>query len=67
MEDREKLIILLKHWIEHNKEHSEEFREWAEKAGGFGEGSVRDNILKAAEQLEDASGFLAMALEKLTA
>ena len=65
MDEREKLKILLKHWIEHNTEHSEEFREWAEKAKAFGEGSVRDNIMKAAEQLEGANGFLTTALQKL--
>jgi len=25
--EREKIKILLNHWIEHNKEHSQEFRE----------------------------------------
>jgi len=67
MEEREKLKILLEHWIEHNGDHSEKFREWAEKAKCFGEDAVRDNILKAAQQLEGTNEFLAAALEKLTA
>ena len=65
MEGMEKLKILLRHWIEHNEEHSEEFREWAEKAKGFGEDEVRDNILEAVEQLKAANEFLDRALVKL--
>jgi hypothetical protein len=30
--DIEKLKILLPHWIEHNQEHAQEFRTWAEGA-----------------------------------
>lgn len=33
--ERERFKILLNHWIEHNKEHSQEFREWVEKAKGM--------------------------------
>ena len=65
-EERERLKVLLKHWIEHNEEHGEEFSEWAEKAKGFGEDTVRDNILMAVEQLEEVNRFLLLAWERLT-
>lgn len=57
-QEREKLKVLLGHWIEHNKEHGEEFREWAEKAGNFNKQAVCDNIKMAANQLDEASPIL---------
>ncbi|MDD5093231.1 MAG: hypothetical protein PHV74_02485 [Dehalococcoidia bacterium] len=64
MDEKEKLRILLGHWMEHNHEHCEEFRQWAEKAKAFGEHSVSDNILGAVAKLEEANGFLKKALQK---
>lgn len=61
-----KLKILLRHWIEHNEGHSKEFREWAQKADGFGEEKVRDSILMAVEELDKASVSLTRALGELT-
>jgi uncharacterized coiled-coil DUF342 family protein len=67
MEAREKLQHLLGHWIEHNDEHGQEFREWADKAREFGEDQVRDDILQAVEQLKNASESLGRASERLSA
>ena len=67
MEDREKLQHLLGHWIEHNDEHGREFREWADKAKDFGEAEVRDDILRAVEQLKNASESLVRASDRLAA
>ena len=36
-EERAKLRTLLNYWVEHNREHSQELREWADKAKAFGE------------------------------
>ena len=63
--NREKLKALLKHWIEHNNEHSQEFREWADKAKGLGEGEICDDILEAARGMDKASEPLMRALKKL--
>ena len=65
MEEKEKLTVLLKHWIEHNDEHASEFREWAAKAKNQGEADAGEDILKAVERLKEASGFLKQALQKL--
>jgi hypothetical protein len=65
MDVREKLRILVDHWIEHNREHAEEFREWAGKARDLEEEAIGDNILKAAEWLEEANEFLLRAGEEL--
>jgi hypothetical protein len=60
MKDSEKLRVLIPHWIEHNGEHAEEFRVWAEKAG-----SARSDLMAAAEQLDEANCRLGEALERL--
>jgi hypothetical protein len=36
-EEKEKLSLLLVYWIEHNKEHAQDFKRWGEKAKEFGE------------------------------
>jgi len=63
--DMEKLEVLLRHWVEHNREHSEEFREWAEKAGALGHTGVHDEMLRAVEQMDRANASLLNALESL--
>ena len=60
MNDQEKLRILLGHWIEHNDEHADEFRRWADKAG-----VAAPDVLAAAERMGDVNQALAEALEKL--
>jgi len=64
--DKEKLEILLKHWVEHNQEHSEEFQEWAEKARALGNAPVHDDILRAVQNMHDANEHLLKALERLS-
>jgi len=44
---REKLQILLPHWIEHNKNHEAEFRKWAELARTEGSESLAALLDKA--------------------
>ena len=58
--DKDKLRILLPHWIEHNAGHLAEFREWAEKAG-----EAKQNILDAAAQMEGANRALEAALKQM--
>ncbi|AYO31283.1 MAG: hypothetical protein PWR06_2387 [Thermoanaerobacteraceae bacterium] len=54
----ETLRILLAHWIEHNKSHEENFREWADKSEKLGKAKVSEMISKAADSLNAASGYL---------
>lgn len=56
--DIETLRILLAHWIEHNKSHEENFREWAEKSEKLGKARVAELISKAADSLNAASLYL---------
>ena len=64
-DERAKLRTLLNYWIEHNKEHSQEFREWADKAKGFGEAEAGEEMLQAAQEMDKASEFLSQALGRL--
>ena len=64
-DERAKLRVLLSHWVEHNREHSQEFSEWADKAKALGEVEVGESILRAAKVMDEASDFLTQALKKL--
>ena len=44
----EKMIKLLEHWIKHNEDHAQTYRDWAQKA-------KEKNKRKAALMLEDAA------------
>jgi DNA-binding NtrC family response regulator len=56
----DKLRVLIPHWIEHNEEHADEFRRWAETAG-----QTATDLLAAAEAMQQVNRRLANALEKL--
>ena len=60
-----KLKTLLTYWMDHNQEHSQEFREWADKVKGFGAAEAGEEILQAAQELDKASELLARALRRL--
>ncbi|MCK4403426.1 MAG: hypothetical protein KAV98_06635 [Dehalococcoidia bacterium] len=53
-----KLHILLDYWIEHNREHEKEFRDWAQKAASLS--------TEVAQQLQEAAASMAAASNDLT-
>ena len=63
--DRGNLDVLLNHWVEHNKEHGEEYKEWTEKTKSLEESEVHDNIMEAVQQLDKVNESLLKALNKL--
>ncbi len=63
--DKEKLCTLLDYLIEHNKEHSQEIAEWAEKARALGEDEASERMFGAVKEMDKASEFLSQALERL--
>ena len=65
IDERAKLSTMLNYWIEHNKEHSQEFREWAGRAKGLGEVKASEEILAAAQEMNKANESLSRALGKL--
>jgi hypothetical protein len=60
-----KLEMVIKHWIEHNRGHTEEFTKWAERAKDSGHEEVSRHILEAAKQMDEANEILGGALEHL--
>lgn len=65
IDERDKLKALLNYWIEHNREHSQEFKEWADKARVLGEVEIAEEILQAAGEMDRASGLLSQSLKRL--
>jgi nickel/cobalt exporter len=64
-DDKTRLKTLLGYWVEHNREHSQEFREWADKAGKMGEGGVAKDLLKAVGSMEKVTDILSGILKRL--
>ena len=62
---KSKIRTLLNYWIAHNKEHSQEFREWAQKAKVFGEAEAGEEMLEAAQAMDKANEPLLRALTRL--
>jgi len=68
LSDNDKLArvrVLLDHWIDHNREHGQEFREWAERVRQLGEVGAADEMIRAAQGMEEAGECLSRALERL--
>ena len=62
---QEKLHVLLDYWIEHNQEHEEEFRDWAQKVASVST-EIAQKLQEAAEKMAAASNDLMKAREVLT-
>jgi len=60
MEEKNKLRILIPHWIAHNQEHANEFRDWATQIN-----VASADILAAADAIVLANESLLSALDKL--
>jgi hypothetical protein len=65
LSERDKLRILLPHWLEHNKSHSGEFGRWAEAMRQSGEQEAAALLDKAVKELQDADQALTEAMELL--
>ena len=64
-DEKDKMMALLRYWVEHNREHSSEFQEWADKARAMGEADIAGKMMRAAQEMEKAGGLLAEALARL--
>lgn len=62
---KEKLRILLPHWLEHNHGHLHEFAQWAQAAREEGEVEVAALIEKAMAAMQHTDAALSEALAKL--
>ena len=65
MSDQEKLRTLLAYWIEHNLDHAQEFRRWAQRAEAFGSKEVASKLEAAAQEMTAVNDSLRTALDLL--
>jgi hypothetical protein len=65
MSDQEKLRILLAYWIEHNLDHAQEFRQWAQRAEAFGSKEAASKLEAAAQEMTAVNDSLRTALDLL--
>jgi len=64
-DERGRLKVLLASWIEHNKQHSEKFRKWTEKAKNTESHPIYNSALQAAQEIEKANEQLSQVLIEL--
>ena len=64
-DDLAKLRALLNYWVEHNQEHSQEVKDWADKARTMGKLEITEEMLEAAKAMDKASVLLYQSLKKL--
>lgn len=62
---QQKLKVLLDYWIEHNSEHEQEFRNWADKVTSSS-AEVANQLRKAATKMAAASDELIQAKQALS-
>jgi nickel/cobalt exporter len=65
MNDLDKLQVLLPHWIEHQTEHADELRTWAERIQLTGREDVAERLLVAAAALQQAGDQLSDLLNQV--
>jgi hypothetical protein len=65
MSDKEKLRTLLAYWIEHNLDHAQEFRKWAQLAEAFGPKEAASKLEAAAQEMTAVNDSLRTALDLL--
>jgi hypothetical protein len=61
----EKMRTLMDYWIEHNNEHGQEFKEWADKMNDADKPVVSAELLQASMEMEKATEHLLKARERL--
>ena len=64
-DEREKLRTMLHYWTIHNREHSQEFSEWADKIAKLGEIEAAKKLEQAAQEMDKSSKSLSDALSSL--
>jgi len=65
MNELAKLNKLLHHWMEHNDEHAETYKEWSEKASRWGKNDLSAILLKLCNETKKLNGLFEEALRKL--
>ena len=64
-DEKGSLTVLVNSWIEHNKQDSDKFRKWVEKAKGSKGLAGYDDVVQAAQEMEKATQRLAETFRAL--
>jgi hypothetical protein len=65
MDSIDKLRVLLKHWIDHNGGHVDEFGKWREIMIGEKQAKVAESLSRAMQQMDEVSATLQKTLDEL--
>jgi len=65
MDDKAKLAAVIRHWMEHNESHIDDYRRWGETAAKLGLASVKTEIDAAVDNLSQSNDHLKKALDRL--
>lgn len=65
MEDLEKLRKLIPHWMEHNDEHAETYRNWAEKASSMGMNELSMTLKKLHQETKKLKELFEKAMRMI--
>ena len=65
VDEKAKMKTLLSYLVDHNREHSQEVKDWAGKAADMGEADLADEMMQAARAMDEANGLLEKSLKKL--
>ncbi len=63
MDQKEKLSVVIEHWIEHNQAHVGEYEKWARTAAELGLDTVKAEIEKAMKKISQSNDHLEKALK----
>jgi len=64
-DEKGRLKVLLTSWTEHNKQHSQKFRKWTEKVKNVEGNPIYKSILRATQEVEEATERLSQLLVEL--
>jgi len=65
LSDKEKLIKMIDHWIQHTLEHASSYRDWAERAKGLGQIGVAKILEEIANETARQNEDMGKALKIL--
>jgi len=65
MNELEKLKVLLHHWMEHNTEHADSYRAWAEKASSLGNEELSKILIRLYEETRKLNELFEEAQRKI--
>lgn len=65
MNELDRLKHLLHHWLEHNNEHAETYREWSEKALSHGNRELSGILGRLCDETRKMNALFEEAIKKL--